>query len=252
MLAMLDHKTQQDEASRAVWRHLFERQSRLVQGRACPEFLDGLKRLDLSPERVPELERVSDQLERITGWRLVPVDGFLDDGTFFRHLAQRQFPVTWWLRPWEKLDYLQEPDLFHDLFGHVPLLSHPVFADYMQAYGEGGLKAERLGALGMIARLYWYTVEFGLIDRGDGPRIHGAGILSSKGEVLYSLDSPLPARRRFDLRRILRTRYHIDRYQTTYFVISSFEQLFAATAPDFTALYAELAGLPEYDPAETA
>ncbi len=248
MLAILDRKTQQDDENRAVWRHLFERQSRLVQHRACPEFLAGLKRLDFSPDRVPDLERVSDQLEAITGWHLAPVDGFLDDGTFFRHLAARRFPVTWWLRPWAKLDYLQEPDLFHDLFGHVPLLSHPVFADYMQAYGEGGLKAERLGALGMIARLYWYTVEFGLIDQGDGPRIHGAGILSSKGEVLHSLEAPQPIRRPFDLKRILRTRYHIDRFQSTYFVISSFEQLFAATAPDFTALYAELAGLPEYDP----
>ncbi len=248
MLAILDRKTQQDDESRAVWRHLFERQSRLVQQRACPEFLTGLKRLDFSPDQVPDLERVSDQLEAITGWRLAPVDGFLDDGSFFRYLAARRFPVTWWLRPWAKLDYLQEPDLFHDLFGHVPLLSHPVFADYMQAYGEGGLKAERLGALGMIARLYWYTVEFGLIDQGDGPRIHGAGILSSKGEVLHSLEAPQPRRRPFDLKRILRTRYHIDRFQSTYFVISSFEQLFAATAPDFTALYAELAGLPEYDP----
>lgn len=248
MLAILDRKTQQDDENRAVWRHLFERQSRLVQQRACPEFLTGLKRLDFSADQVPDLERVSDQLEAITGWRLAPVDGFLDDGTFFRHLAARRFPVTWWLRPWAKLDYLQEPDLFHDLFGHVPLLSHPVFADYMQAYGEGGLKAERLGALGMIARLYWYTVEFGLIDRGDGPRIHGAGILSSRGEVLYSLEDPQPMRRPFDLKRILRTRYHIDRFQSTYFVISSFEQLFEATAPDFTALYAELAGQPEYDP----
>lgn len=247
MLALLERKTQQDDESRAVWRHLFERQSKLVQGRACPEFLDGLTRLKLSPDTVPDLERLSDQLEAATGWRLAPVDGFLDDGTFFRHLAAKRFPVTWWLRPWAKLDYLQEPDLFHDLFGHVPLLANPVFADYMKAYGEGGLKAEKLGALDMIARLYWYTVEFGLIDRGDGPRIHGAGILSSAGEVRYSLDSSVPMRRPFDLKCILRTRYHIDRFQSTYFVISSFEQLFAATEPDFAPLYAELAGLPEYE-----
>jgi len=248
MLALLDRHTQQDAESRAVWRLLFERQSRLVQGRACPEFLAGLQSLGLSPDAVPELERVSDRLERVTGWRLAPVDGFLDDATFFRHLAARRFPVTWWLRPRDKLDYLQEPDLFHDLFGHVPLLSHPIFADYMQAYGEGGLKAEKLGALDMIARLYWYTVEFGLIDAGDGPRIHGAGILSSHGEVLYSLDSPVPTRRHFDLKRILRTRYHIDRYQTTYFVISSFEQLMRATEPDFAPLYREVRNLPEFDP----
>jgi phenylalanine-4-hydroxylase len=248
MLALLDRHTQQDAESRAVWRLLFERQSRLVQGRACPEFLAGLQSLGLSPDAVPELERVSDRLERVTGWRLAPVDGFLDDATFFRHLAARRFPVTWWLRPRDKLDYLQEPDLFHDLFGHVPLLSHPIFADYMQAYGEGGLKAEKLGALDMIARLYWYTVEFGLIDTGNGPRIHGAGILSSHGEVLYSLDSPVPTRRPFDLKRILRTRYHIDRYQTTYFVISSFEQLMRATEPDFAPLYREVRNLPEFDP----
>ena len=151
--------------------------------------------------------------------------------------ASGGFPSTCFIRRRDQLDYLQEPDVFHDIYGHVPMLMNPVFADYMQAYGEGGLKALRLGHLRQLARLYWYTVEFGLIATPEGLRIYGSGILSSAGELVYCLDDPRPHRLRFDLRRVMRTRYRIDRYQETYFVIDDFDQLFAATRPDFAPIY---------------
>ena len=221
----------------ATWRRLFERQSALLPGRACDAVLAGLERLSIVAEGIPEFERLSDRLERATGWRLVAVPGLVPDAVFFHHLAERRFPTTNWIRRPEQMDYLQEPDVFHDLFGHVPLLTDPVFADYLQAYGRGGLKALRLGALDKLARLYWYTVEFGLIATPAGLRIYGAGIISSQTETRYCLESAEPHRVGFDLRRIMRTRYRIDDLQDIYFVIESFEQLFEATRPDFTGHY---------------
>ena len=236
------------EADAVVWATLLARQRALLPGRACDEFLAGLDALDLPADRVPNFAAINDRLAAATGWRIVAVPGLIPDLAFFAHLAERRFPVTWWLREPAQLDYLPEPDLFHDLFGHVPLLTNPVFADYLQAYGRGGLKASHLHALPMLARLYWYTVEFGLIDTPAGLRIYGAGILSSRGECRDCLDSPTPQRIGFDVRRIMRQLYHIDRYQDTYFVIDDFVQLFDATAPDFTPYYAELAALPELAP----
>ncbi len=238
----LERYTAEDHA---VWRSLFARQAGLLPGRACPEFLAGLKGLGMASDGVPDFERLSDVLDRATGWRIVCVPGLVPDEIFFGHLAQRRFPVTWWIRRADQLDYIQEPDAFHDIYGHVPLLMNPVFADYMQAYGEGGLKAAGLNALHRLARLYWYTVEFGLIETHEGPRIYGAGILSSKGESVFCLDSAAPNRVRFDLLRLMRTRYRIDTFQKTYFVIRSFEDLFAATRPDFTPLYAALETQPD-------
>ncbi|MCW5751014.1 MAG: phenylalanine 4-monooxygenase [Alphaproteobacteria bacterium] len=232
----------------ATWRHLFERQGELLRGRACEEFLDGLHGLGIAAGGIPDFERLSEVLEKATRWRIVAVDGLVPDLIFFRHLANRRFPVTWWIRRPEQLDYLQEPDVFHDIYGHVPLLMNPVFADYMQAYGEGGLKAADLGALTYLARLYWYTVEFGLIRRTDGLRIYGSGILSSKGESIYCLESPLPNRLPFDLLRVMQTDYRIDDFQSTYFVIEDFQQLFEATRPDFTPYYQELRGRPKLKP----
>jgi phenylalanine-4-hydroxylase len=199
----------------------------------------------MTPESIPKFTELNDVLARATGWKLVGVEGLLPELTFFDHLANRRFPVTWWIRKPEQIDYISEPDLFHDLFGHVPLLLNPVFADYMQAYGCGGVKAHGIGpeALVNLTRLYWYTVEFGLIRQDDGLRIYGSGIVSSKGESIYCLESPAPNRIAFDLRRIMRTRYRIDTYQKTYFVIDSYEQLMRATEPDFTPIYAELAKL---------
>lgn len=233
------------EDEHAVWRLLFERQQRLLAGRACREYLYGLRGLGVAAGGIPDFRRLSDILDRATGWRIVAVPGLVPDDVFFALLAERRFPSTCFIRRRDQLDYLQEPDVFHDIYGHVPMLMNPVFADYMQAYGKGGLKALGLGHLTHLARLYWYTVEFGLIATPEGLRIYGSGILSSAGESVYCLDDPRPHRVHFDLRRVMRTRYHIDRYQETYFVIDDFAELFAATQPDFAPIYREIAPLPE-------
>src|SRR5437667_2874361 len=229
----------------AIWRTLFQRQQEILQKRACPEFLEGLAGLGVAADGIPDFRRLNGLLGAATGWTIVGVPGLVPDDVFFGHLANRRFPSTCFIRRADQLDYLQEPDIFHDIYGHVPMLMNPVFADYMQAYGEGGIKALRLGSLERLARLYWYTVEFGLIATPEGLRIYGSGILSSAGESVYGLDDPHPHRLRFDLRRVMRTRYHIDRYQETYFVIDDFQQLFAATRPDFAPIYREIAALPE-------
>ena len=228
-----------------VWATLFERQRALLPGRACSAFLEAQQTLGFSSDVIPRFDAINRDLRAATGWTLVGVEGLLPEAVFFEHLAQRRFPVTWWIRRPDQLDYIAEPDLFHDLFGHVPLLMNPVFADYMQAYGQGGLRAQReFGdeALLNLTRLYWYTVEFGLIREPAGLRIYGAGIVSSKGESVYSLESPAPNRIGFDLERVMRTRYRIDSYQKTYFVIDGFEQLFEATRQDFAPIYPRVAG----------
>ena len=235
-------------AEHAVWRTLFHRQEAVLEGRACRAFLDGLAGLGVAADGIPDFRRLDEVLGAATGWSIVAVPGLVPDDVFFAHLAARRFPSTCFIRRADQLDYLQEPDVFHDIFGHVPMLMNPVFADYMQAYGEGGLKALRLGSLHRLARLYWYTVEFGLIATPEGPRIYGSGIVSSKGESIYALESPAPNRLGFDLLRVMRTRYRIDTYQTSYFVIDDFAQLFAATRPDFTPYYRALEALPDLDP----
>ena len=230
-------------ADHATWATLFERQREILVGRAAREFLENQQKFGMTPQAIPKFTDLNRVLKKATGWELIGVEGLLPELTFFDHLANRRFPVTWWIRKPEQIDYTSEPDLFHDLFGHVPLLLNPVFADYMQAYGKGGVKAHSIGpeALANLTRLYWYTVEFGLIQQDDGLRIYGSGIVSSKGESIHCLESPAPNRIGFDLKRIMRTRYRIDTYQKTYFVIDSYEQLMRATEPDFTPLYAELA-----------
>ena len=234
----------------AIWRTLYERQSKLLPGRACEEYLAGFRDLGIAADGIPDFGRLSDVLDRATGWRIVAVPGLVPDDVFFEHLAERRFPATNWIRSREKLDYLQEPDVFHDVVGHVPMLMNPIFADYMQAYGRGGLKALRLGALDKLARLYWYTVEFGLIQTPEGLRIYGSGIVSSHKESVYCLESPAPKRVAFDLMRIMRTNYRIDDLQEIYFVIDSFGQLFDATRPDFTPYYEELKRLTDIAPGE--
>ena len=226
-----------------VWAQLFERQKAVLPGRASDEFLSALAAMEMTPDRIPKFDDLNPILRAATGWELVGVEGLLPELTFFDHLANRRFPVTWWIRKPDQMDYLSEPDLFHDLFGHVPLLMNPVFADYMEAYGRGGVKAHGIGedALVNLTRLYWYTVEFGLIRQKDGLRIYGSGIVSSKGESIHCLESDAPNRIGFDLERIMRTRYRIDTYQKTYFVIDSFEQLIAATEPDFAPIYERVA-----------
>jgi phenylalanine-4-hydroxylase len=235
------------EAEHDLWRRLYRRQMTLIPRYACEEFQRSLAALDFS-RGIPRFDAVNAKLGPATNWQLVAVPGLLPDLTFFEHLANRRFPVTVWIRTPEEFDYIVEPDIFHDFFGHVPMLFDPVFADYIQAYGQGGIKAHELGAIEMLARLYWYTVEFGLIETPAGIRSYGAGILSSGGELPYCVDSPDPNRIGFDLLRIMQTRYKIDTFQETYFVIRDFRQLFDATAPDFTPYYEQLRGREPYAP----
>lgn len=246
--ARADYTCEQDyaqytAADHDTYRRLYARQVQQLPGRACDEFIAAVAQLG-APDRIPHFDDISERLMRATGWQVVSVPGLIPEEAFFALLAARRFPVTDWLRKPEEFDYIVEPDVFHDLFGHVPLLFNPVFADYMQAYGAGGLKASRLDACELLARLYWYTVEFGLIATPQGLRAYGAGILSSAGELTYSVGSAEPERVAFDLRRIMRTKYKIDSYQANYFVIDSFDQLFEATAPDFTPIYREVRALP--------
>ena len=220
----------------ARWRMLYARQAKLLKRTAAQEFIDGTTVLDAG-DGIPDLELASVRLAAKTGWRLVGVPGLIPDTDFFAHLARRQFPVTNWIRTAEEIDYLVEPDIFHDFFGHVPLLLNPVFADYMQLYGEKGAEANRLGTSKILVRLYWYMVEFGLIRTGGGLKAYGAGMLSSAAETRFSIEDKSPNRLRFDLKRVMRTSYRIDDFQETYFVLDSFEELFEATRRDFAPLY---------------
>lgn len=252
--ARADYTCEQDwaaytPAQHDLYRRLYERQAAQLPGLACQEFIEAVAHLG-APDRIPRFDELSERLMRATGWQVVAVPGLIPEEAFFKLLSERRFPVTEWIREPEEFDYVVEPDVFHDLFGHVPLLFNPVFADYMQAYGAGGLKASRLDACELLARLYWYTVEFGLIATPEGLRAYGAGILSSAGELRHSVTSPEPKRVSFELERIMRTRYKIDSYQTTYFVIDSFDQLFEATAPDFTPIYARVRQLPTLEAGE--
>jgi len=183
------------------------------------------------------MERLSDRLEKLSGWRVVPVSDLVPDEVFFNHLANRRFPAGAFIRPEQEMDYLEEPDIFHDVFGHVPLLANPVYANFMQAYGAGGQRAIRLDRLPNLARLYWYTVEFGLMRTKAGLRIFGAGIMSSYSESVFALESDSPNRVAFNLERVMRTKYIIDDFQQTYFVIDSFDKLLEECYQDFGPLY---------------
>src|SRR3954466_7648882 len=236
-------------AEHALYRRLFERQAKLVSRYACPEWIGAIARLESAAREIPKFDEVSRQLRAATGWEIVAVPGLIPDNAFFTHLANRRFPVTVWLRRPDEFDYIVEPDVFHDFFGHVPLLFDRVYADHLHEYGKGGLKAMRLDAVKWLARLYWYTIEFGLMKVDNQIKAYGAGLLSSGGELAYCVDDPRPRRRPFDVERIMRTESRIARYQETYFVIDSFEQLMRETAPDFTPLYARLRPLASFDPA---
>jgi len=235
------------EAEHARWRRLYARQMELMPRYAVHEFLDSIEQLDVAGG-IPDFARVNRVLGRLSGFQIVAVPGLIPDDKFFGHLANRRFPVTWWIRDESELDYLEEPDVFHDFFGHVPLLAHPVFAEYMVEYGKAGPRAVAMNAMPLLSRLYWYTIEFGLIRTMQGLRVYGAGILSSSGETVYAVDSEVPNRIGFDLERVLSTEYRIDAYQETYFVIDSFEQLFAETHKPFAPLYERLRSTPPVAP----
>jgi len=232
----------------AVWKTLFERQSKLLVGRACDEFVAGMKALPISPDQIPDFRQLSEVLKKHTGWEVVAVPGLVPDEVFFEHLANRRFPAGQFIREASQLDYLQEPDVFHDVFGHVPLLMNPIIADYIQAYGVGGLRAKEKGVLDLLARVYWYTVEFGLVQQKDGLRLYGAGIVSSYTESIFALDDASPNRVRFDLARVMQTDYRIDDFQETYFVIRDLDELLQLAQTDFAPLYERVQHLPVLQP----
>ncbi len=224
----------------AIWRTLYERQTALLNDHAAPEFMAGLRLLGVDAHGIPVLEQASERLRRLTGFEVIGVPGLIPETDFFTHLSERRFPVTVWMRRRDELDYLVEPDLFHDFFGHLPMLAHTVFANFIQAYGALGARARDPAALKMLARLYWYTVEFGLVATSRGLRAYGAGILSSSGETVYATRATGPARIAFDLQRVLRTDYLIDSYQKTYFVLDDIEQLFDSVLDaDFDQFFAQ-------------
>ncbi len=237
-------------AQHAVWKTLFERQTVLLHGLACDDFVKGMDKLPIAADQIPNFEALSDVLYKATGWQVVAVPGLVPDDVFFDHLANRRFPSGNFIRGAHELDYLEEPDVFHDVFGHVPMLMHPVMADFIQAYGVGGLRAQKLGKLKELARVYWYTVEFGLVRQSEGMRIYGAGIASSFTESRFALQSPSPNRIAFDLERVMRTHYRIDDFQEGYFVLDSLDDLLALACTDFAPLYERLASGPNYQPGD--
>ena len=227
-------------AQHAVWKTLFERQTQLLPGLACQDYVEGMRKLPMSADRIPNFEELSETLMKATGWQVVAVPGLVPDDVFFDHLANRRFPSGNFIRGAHELDYLEEPDVFHDVFGHVPMLMHPVMADFIQAYGQGGLRAKKEGVLDLLARVYWYTVEFGLVRQPDGLRIYGAGIVSSATESVFALEDASPNRIGFELERVMRTRYRIDNFQETYFVLDNLDQLLALAHTDFDPVYARV------------
>jgi phenylalanine-4-hydroxylase len=237
-------------AQHAVWKTLYERQTRLLPGLACDAFVDGMNKLPMSAERIPNFEELSETLHKATGWQVVAVPGLVPDEVFFDHLANRRFPSGNFIRGAHELDYLEEPDVFHDVFGHVPMLMNPLMADFIQAYGKGGLRAQSLGKLTELARVYWYTVEFGLVQQQDGMRIYGAGIASSFSESRFSIQSDSPNRIAFDLERVMRTHYRIDDFQEVYFVLDDLQDLLALANTEFAPYYERLNSGPSYKPGD--
>ncbi|MFH5924833.1 phenylalanine 4-monooxygenase [Roseomonas xinghualingensis] len=237
-----DTEIARSEADHATWRTLVARQRAIYPGRAASAWLEGLDRL-CCDDAVPKLDTASGILRDATGWSLVPCPGLLPDAQFFGLLAKRRFPVTHWIRRPDELDYIVEPDIFHDFLGHVPLLTQPNYADFLESYGHLGLQAERRGQLAPLARFYWFMVEFGLIAERDGLRAYGAGILSSRAETMHAL-SNAPRRLRFDMARVLRSAYRIDEVQPVYFVIRDYAELYAAIEQAPALLDAAMAAEP--------
>jgi len=238
------------EEQHALFNKLCRTQFAILPNHAHDDYIKYIKEMGFDkPNGIPKFEEINKKLQKATGWKIVAVPGLIPGDVFFNHLANRVFPVTYWLRDPDVAEYLPEPDLFHDLFGHVPMLMNPFIADYMQAYGKGGLKASSIeGGLIRITRLYWYSIEFGLINTQDGIRIYGAGILSSATESKYAVESNRPHRIKFDVKRMMQTDYRYYDLQETYFVIDSFEQLVTSTKPDFIPYYKELYKKPIIDP----
>ncbi|MCA1797881.1 MAG: phenylalanine 4-monooxygenase [Xanthomonadaceae bacterium] len=231
----------------AVWNHLITRQRPIAEQYACDEYLVALERMKFPTDRIPQCNEVSDILHAHTGWQVAPVAALIPFGEFFRLLSEKKFPAASFIRSWEELDYLQEPDIFHEIFGHTPLLTDPRFAEFTHAYGLAGLQAPKEDRA-MLARLYWFTVEFGLMNTAKGLKTYGAGIVSSIGETPYSIESDVPLRKPFDPVEALRTPYRIDIFQTVYFTIESLDELFKVAQMDLFALIAEARRLGMHTP----
>ena len=229
----------------AIWHELYKRQIKIIENRACNEYIEGLKKLNLPVNRVPQCTEVSAALTRETGWAVAPVSALIPFDEFFQLLANRQFPAASFVRSREELDYLKEPDIFHEVFGHCPMLTDPVYADFVHTYGKIGLKASNADRV-LIARLFWFTIEFGLINTKAGLRIYGAGILSSKEETIYALESPFPQRKPFDALDALRTPYRYDIKQPVYFVMNDYDSLYNLSKTDIIALINRSRELGEY------
>lgn len=234
----------------AIWNTLYARQMKVLKGRAADEHFTGLDLLDLNTGGIPDFRRVNEKLEKLTGWTVITVPGLIPEKEFYDHLANKRFVSGRFIRDGNKLNYLPEPDIFHDVFGHVPLLTQPVFAEYMQAFGRGGLRSLEFDTIVNMARLYWYTVEFGLINTDAGLRTYGAGIVSSATESVFCLEARSPNRIHFDLERIMRTDYRYDDFQQTYFVIDSFEELMDSTYADFAPIYERIKEMDEFKPSD--
>ncbi len=207
-----------------IWQELLTRQLSTVKNTACDEFVAGLEKLNLPLDRIPQLEEVSEVLRAETGWMCEPVPALIGFGEFFRLLSEKKFPVATFIRSREEFDYLQEPDIFHEIYGHCPLLTNSSFADYTQAYGKMGLNASKEDRV-FLARLYWFTVEFGLLDTPEGLRVYGGGILSSPTETEYALNDINVERKTLDVLDVLRTQYRIDILQPVYFMLSKVSDL---------------------------
>lgn len=239
------------KADHQTWGKLYNRQLETLKGRVCQEYLDGLQTLKLVPDHVPDFEMMNQYLRKATGWEVLAVPGLIASKPFFSMLANKQFPAGTFIRRPEQLDYLEEPDIFHDVFGHVPLLSNPAYASYMQEYGKAGLAALEHKGVKFLARLNWFTIEFGLMRSNGEYKVYGAGIMSSYGEAKYVMENPSPNFVQFDLERVLRTGYYIDDFQATYFTIDSFESLFnECMRRPFVPLYERCRALPMLTPFE--
>jgi phenylalanine-4-hydroxylase len=234
-----------------TWRRLFDRQSAALDGYACRSFLDGLEILRQLKPGIPDFAELNALLKPVSGWEVVAVPGWIPNEPFFEHLANRRFPAANFVRPPEQVAYSEEPDMFHDIFGHVPMLADPAFSDFLVAYGQAGLRAEKLGASDFLGRLWLYTVEFGLVVEEGELRAFGGGLMSSLAEAVSALTAPEPRRIWLDIERVMRTRYHFDEFQQSYFVVAGFEELLRATEEtDFAGIYRKIAGEPAIEPGD--
>jgi len=231
----------------SVWADLFERQEEIIPGRVCDEYLEGLNALDLPQDRIPQPGEVSQVLTEKTGWQVAPVPALINFDRFFKLLSEKKFPAASFIRSREDMDYLQEPDIFHEIFGHTPMLTHQAFADFTESYGKAGVEASKEERV-YLARLYWFTVEFGLLNTADGVRVYGGGIASSPGETVYAAESPEPIRRPFDPIDALRTPYRIDIYQSVYYVLDNMNDLFGLADQDLLGLIRKARALGEFEP----